>query len=236
MGRRAITKSIKNFSECFQPDGPIVEIGSYYMPGSEETNDQRKLFPDKEYIGCDIRQGPGVDRIEDAHALSFDDNSIGTFMMFEILEHLSAPDVAVKEANRVLRDNGYFVMSVPFTFRLHGFPSDYWRFTASGVHQLLSSFDDKIIFSLGPRLKPAFTFAVATKKSSEDFSLKKTRFKEQIISDFKQDRFRANVSLFKERARDFLGLLLGRTEIDAYFFDPDMHGGYLKNKNGPDST
>lgn len=230
MGRKAISKSISIFSKCFQPDGPIVEIGSYYMPGTEKTNDQRKYFPDKEYIGCDIREGVGVDRIEDAHNLSFGDGSIGSLMMFEILEHLPAPEIAVREAHRVLADNGYFVMSVPFTYRLHGFPSDYWRFTASGVHQLLSPFEDKIIFSLGPRLKPSFTFAVAVKKSSKEFTLLKQAFQQQIRVEFIRDRRRAYISLFKERASDFFGLLLGRAEIDAHFFDPDMKGGYIDKK------
>jgi SAM-dependent methyltransferase len=235
MGRRAITKSIRIFSECFSPAGPVVEIGSYYSPGFEETNDQRKFFPGEEYIGCDIRDGPGVDRIEDAHALSFEDNSVGTLLMIEILEHLPKPDVAVREARRVLRDGGYFVMSVPFTYRLHGFPTDYWRFTASGVHQLLSCFEDKLIFSLGPRLKPAFTFAVATNRPSDSFRDKKVMFQEQIRANFGSDRIRANISLFKERARDLLGLLLGRAEIDAHFFDPNVRGGYRKSRDDQSS-
>jgi hypothetical protein len=60
-------------------------------------------------------------------------------------------------------DRGLLALSVPFNYRLHGFPSDYWRFTASGIHTLLAEFPAKIVFAIGPQLKPAFIFAVATK-------------------------------------------------------------------------
>ena len=44
------------------------------------------------------------------------------------------------DVKRVLRDEGLLALSVPFSYRLHGFPSDYWRFTASGIYTLLAEF------------------------------------------------------------------------------------------------
>jgi hypothetical protein len=49
---------------------PIVEIGAFQVAGQEAIADLRPLFPGRHYIGCDMRRGPGVDRIEDVHALS----------------------------------------------------------------------------------------------------------------------------------------------------------------------
>jgi SAM-dependent methyltransferase len=226
--RRAINKAVKLFSETFAPRGDVIEIGSYYMPGYEKLCDMRPYFNGQNYIGCDIRQGHGVERIEDAQALSFADKTIGTVLMFEILEHLPHPERAIMEARRVLRDDGILALSVPFNCCLHGFPSDYWRFTASGVNLLLSDFPDKIIFALGPAAKPAFIFAVASKSASREFAENKSLFQKRVQETFQRSRMRGYISVFKERGRDFFGHLLGRAELSATFFDPSTDGGYIK--------
>jgi hypothetical protein len=128
------------------------------------------------------------------------------------------------------------VLSVPFAYRLHGFPSDYWRFTASGVHLLLSDFADKAIFSLGPRVKPAFIFAVASKNGSLEFAECKTRFQARVQTTFQQSRLRGHLSVLKERGRDFFGHLLGRSDLSARFFDPSMDGGYIAKRKQPSET
>jgi SAM-dependent methyltransferase len=226
--RRAINTSVKLFCESFEPTGPIVEVGSYYMLNYQHLSDLRPYFPNQQYIGCDIREGLGVDRIEDAQALSFDDKSAGTVLLLDILEHLPQPATAIAEAKRVLRDDGLLVISVPFNYRLHGFPTDFWRFTASGIYLLLSDFPDKMIFSLGPSIKPAFIFAVATKQSSDQFTIQKTQFQSKAQIAFQKSRFRGHISVFKERARDFWGHLLGRANLSLTFFDASQAGGYTE--------
>src|SRR2546428_9662792 len=116
--RQAIRTSVNLFAQNFAPSGPVVEIGSLYLPGYEALSDLRGLFSGREYIGCDIRQGLGVDRIENAEALRFSDGSVGTLLLFEILEHLPHPQKAIAEAHRVLREDGLLALSVPFNYRL----------------------------------------------------------------------------------------------------------------------
>ncbi|MEW6083120.1 MAG: methyltransferase domain-containing protein [Chloroflexota bacterium] len=225
--RKAINKSVRLFSEIFEPSGPVVEIGSLYQPGYESLCDLRKYFEGSEYIGCDIRHGLGVDRIEDAQSLSFTDNSIKTVLLLELLEHLPQPHKAVAEARRVLADDGLLVVSVPFNCRLHGYPTDYWRFTASGIHVLLSDFPDKVIFSLGPKVKPAFIFAVAAKAGSDNFAQRKALFQSRAVDLFQHSWMRGYTSVLKERARDLLGLMLWRADLSVTFFNPEQSGGYL---------
>src|SRR5712671_6297139 len=122
-----INAAVTAFSKTFSPTSPILDIGSCYPSGYHRWCDRRALFPDLEYVGCDIRSGPGVDRIEDAQQLTFCDSSIGTVILLETLEHLPKPERAMAEVHRVLRDDGLLFLSVPFNYRLHGFPSDYWR-------------------------------------------------------------------------------------------------------------
>jgi SAM-dependent methyltransferase len=217
--RRAIRKSVEQFVQCFAPSGPVIEVGSRYAPGYRRLCDFRPLFPGAQYIGCDIREGPGVDRIEDAEALTFRDGSATTVLCFETLEHLRHPERAVAQMRRVMREDGLLALSVPFTFRLHGYPEDYWRFTPAGVRVLLSDFDDAAIFALGPRLKPAFVFAVAARRRSVRFSQAKAEFRREVERAFRRSRLRGHVSVFKERGRDFVGHLLGRAELTVSFFE-----------------
>src|ERR1700730_16165693 len=101
-----INAAVTAFSKTFSPTSPILDIGSCYQSGYQRWCDRRALFPDFEYVGCDVRSGPGVDRIEDAQQLTFHGPSFGTVIMLETLEHLPRPEHAIAEARRVLRDDG----------------------------------------------------------------------------------------------------------------------------------
>jgi SAM-dependent methyltransferase len=218
---------LAKFSEVFLRQGPVLDIGSYYPPGYEDLCDRRGLFPNKAYIGCDLRPGPGVNRIEDAENLRFPDSSAGAVLLLEILEHLRNPVRAIAEARRVLRDDGLLAISVPFSYRLHGFPTDYWRFTASGLHHLLQDFPETVVFSLGPRAKPATIFAVARKSKSDDFARQRMLFRESIESVSKTLCRQLFMSTLQERGREFLGLISGRADVSVSFFDPSQGGGYV---------
>jgi hypothetical protein len=120
----------------------------------------------------------------------------------------------------VLRDDAFLALSVPFQYRLHGVPDDYWRFTASGIAALLEDFPHKIVFALGPRLKPSIIFAVAAPHARPDFASAGERFVRTVHETFQASRLRGLVSVLKERGRDFLGCLMGRAELGVTFFDP----------------
>jgi hypothetical protein len=108
----------------------------------------------------------------------------------------------------------------------NGFPTDYWRFTASGIHVLLSDFPAKVVFALGPQLKPAFIFAVAARQASPGFAEREAIFQEKVHQTFRRSWLKGYISVFKERSRDLFGFLLGRAHLMARFFDPRQGGGY----------
>jgi SAM-dependent methyltransferase len=224
---RGINTSVGLFSEVFDPPGPVVEVGSFYPPGYDWLCNLRPYFPKHEYVGCDLREGNGVDRIEDAQQLSFDDESVGTVLMLEILEHLPDPQAAISEAHRVLCDDGLLAVSTPFNYGLHAFPDDYWRFTPSGMHRLLEEFADKVIFALGPRAKPAFVFAVAAKSDTAAFEARKRLFQAQIQERFRRTRRQGYTSVLRRTGRDLVSCALGRAQLGAMFFDPTTAGGYF---------
>jgi SAM-dependent methyltransferase len=172
-----------------------------------------------------------VDRIEDAHSLTFADGSVNAMLMFEILEHLRDPRRAIDEAYRVLAGDGLLALSVPFSYRVHGFPSDYWRFTSSGIHEILSKFPNKMVFAVGPRLKPAFIFAVAGKGGRRDFEEARRLFERRVHDAYARTWRRGYVSALKERGRDFIGHLIGRSEMGVSVFDPSAAGGYVGSRS-----
>ena len=75
-------------AETFDCPGPVFEFGSYQVEGQEGYANLRELFPGKTYVGCDMRPGPGVDRVEDVTAISLPDSSAGTVLCIETFEHV----------------------------------------------------------------------------------------------------------------------------------------------------
>jgi SAM-dependent methyltransferase len=146
---------------------PIVEIGSYQVPDQPYPSDLRPFFPGKKFIGCDARPGPGVDRIEDVHALSFADGSVGTILMLETLEHVADPIRALQQARRVLRPEGFAVLTSCMDTPVHDHPSDYWRFTPQGFDLLVKDLSPRRVFLQGHPLFPHTVAAIARKGGSE---------------------------------------------------------------------
>lgn len=144
------------------PD-PIVEIGSRPAEGQEEIADLRRLFPGRDYIGCDIQPGPGVDRVEDIHALTFGPESVGTVLCLDTLEHVGDPLSALREVHRVLRPGGMVVISSHMFMPIHAHPWDYWRFTPEGFGLLLEPFETRLVLAHGWSLMPDTVLGVGIK-------------------------------------------------------------------------
>lgn len=51
--------------------------------------------------------------VGDVRWLPFKDNYFNVITCFDVLEHLESPQIALSELNRVLRDDGTFLISVP---------------------------------------------------------------------------------------------------------------------------
>jgi SAM-dependent methyltransferase len=57
----------------------------------------------------------------------------------QVFEHVLRPDLAATHVFQMLRPGGYFVISTPFLLKVHGAPSDLYRWTEHGMRQLLES-------------------------------------------------------------------------------------------------
>jgi SAM-dependent methyltransferase len=138
--RQSVKDYLVKIMNRYPVSEPIYEIGSYRVEGQEQFADLRPFFPGKVYVGCDMRPGLGVDRVEDVHCLKIKRNSIGTMLIFDTLEHVENVLQAVREIHRVLKPGGMVIISSVMNFPIHDYPSDYWRFTPKAFELLLRRF------------------------------------------------------------------------------------------------
>jgi SAM-dependent methyltransferase len=89
---------------------------------------------------------PAVD-IHDLH--QYQTNYFDFVILDEILEHVARPWVAVGEIYRILKEGGCLITSSPFMIAEHKVPQDYWRFTKSGIQELLKDFQVIETYSWG---------------------------------------------------------------------------------------
>jgi SAM-dependent methyltransferase len=148
-------------AESFDLPGPILEIGSYQVPGQEALADLRALFPDREYVGLDVRPGPGVDLVADVEALPQADASVGTVLALNTFEHVRRFWRGLAEVRRVLRPDGALLLTCPFYFHIHSHPNDYWRFSPQALEVLLEDYPSKLLGWHGPVKRPAGVWALA---------------------------------------------------------------------------
>ena len=119
---------------------PVYEFGSLQVIEDRALADLRPLFAGKEYVGCDMRPGPGVDRVLDLHNIDLPNETAGTVLVMDTLEHVEFARRAMEEVHRILKPNGMAVISSVMKFAVHGYPNDYWRFTTEGFKSLLRPF------------------------------------------------------------------------------------------------
>lgn len=156
--------------ETFPAPSPILEIGSYQPAGQEQIADLRPLLAGKEYVGIDFRPGPGVDSVENVENLPRPDGSVGTAIALSVFEHVERFWLGFAEIERVLRDDGLLIVSCPFYFHIHSYPSDYWRFTPEALESLLRNYSHGLIGWHGPRNRPLNVWAVVAKRDYPAFT------------------------------------------------------------------
>lgn len=174
-------KPIKDFvaitADVLPIKEPIYEFGSLQVPAQVGFADLRPLFPGIEYIGADMRKGPGVDRLLDLHAIELPSDSVGTVLCLDTLEHVEYPHKALSEIHRILKPDGIAVISSVMLFPIHDHPFDYWRFTPEGFRSILKPFAAAFIGFSGREDFPHSVVGVGFKATVPDLSPLNYRYK-----------------------------------------------------------
>jgi len=159
---------VKCCSNVFAPPEPILEVGAFQVDGQIGYADLRTFFPGKRYIGVDVREGSGVDQVENVEQLSLSDGTVGSVIIVDTLEHVENPHKALDEIHRVVRNDGMVIMASPQNFPIHDYPRDFWRFTPEGFGFLLRGFPTKIIGAQGYLMNPHTVFGVGSKREIDE--------------------------------------------------------------------
>lgn len=120
-----------------RPAGTLLEIGSRNLSGIT----RRDLTPPGwSYCGMDVRSGPNVDVVGDAHELAtwFGARRFQAAMALSVLEHLLMPWKFALELNRVLEAGGVAFFITHQSWPVHEAPWDYWRLSDKAWHSLFN--------------------------------------------------------------------------------------------------
>lgn len=130
--------------------------------GALDVNGSVRDFFTGAYVGVDMREGPGVDTVANAHALPFEDASFGVVVSTEMIEHDDAFWLSLAEMGRVLEPGGHLLLtSRGIACSQHDFPADYWRFTPESGPVLAGLADcDIALQEPDPELPGLFVHAV----------------------------------------------------------------------------
>ena len=161
--RHSIKQFVRIVADTLPVSGPIYEFGSLQVAGQEGFADLRPIFPNKEYVGCDMREGPGVDRVLNIHKIDLPSESVGTVFMLDTVEHVEFVRKAVEEVHRILEPNGTLVMTSVMNFPIHSHPYDYWRFTPEGFKSLLKPFSSMVVDAVGEKQFPHSVIGIGFK-------------------------------------------------------------------------
>lgn len=160
---------LAGFIEKHKGNGLTLDIGCAYSPYAE-------YFPNR--VGFDIKPGPGVDMVGDAHHLPFENEKFDNVLCTEVLEHLHSPELAISEMRRVLKRGGILILSTRFIYPIHDAPDDFYRYTKYGLKYL---FRDWEILELEEETDTKDTFATLIQRIGYQTKLKGGIFTKAVI-------------------------------------------------------
>jgi hypothetical protein len=114
-----------------QGGDPALVVGSRII---DDKIDRRALYPTA--VGVDMIAGDGVDIVHDMEQPLQISDSVCHVDCVSVLEHVSRPWLLAANVERVMRESATIFVSVPWVWRIHGHPDDYWRYTPSALRTI----------------------------------------------------------------------------------------------------
>jgi SAM-dependent methyltransferase len=134
--------------EFIRPNDVVLNLGSGMV---------ERLTP--KTVNLDYYFFKEVDIVADADCIPFADGTVDVVIAEYMLEHVTNPFRVCEEMTRVLRSGGILYVSYPFIHPYHSFPKDFFRFTYSGMQEMLPGME---VVRQGPLTGPASRWIGAT--------------------------------------------------------------------------
>lgn len=116
-----------------QVRGPVLVAGSRHYAGRPLPSAR---YPELKVVGVDMQAGDGVDVVADLEDPQPDMIGFGHVDCCSVLEHSRRPWLMAQTLLDCLQPGGTLLVSAPFVWRVHAYPSDYFRFTVEGIRSL----------------------------------------------------------------------------------------------------
>lgn len=134
ISRRELRLAVERHARFIK--GRVLDVGCGSKPYSD-------LVVAEDYVGLEIdskssRERGIADAYYDGRTFPFEDGSFDCVICSQVLEHVFEPDQFLSEIRRVLRVNGYLLITVPFVWDEHEQPFDYARYSSFGLRDLLT--------------------------------------------------------------------------------------------------
>ena len=115
----------------------LIIGGATITAGTEVIINPRNIV-----IESDVYFGPRTQIIIDSHNIPYENDTFDLIIFQAVLEHVLDPTKCVREAYRVLKDDGLVFSATPFMQQVHMKQYDFTRFTYLGHRRLFRSFKE----------------------------------------------------------------------------------------------
>lgn len=104
----------------------------------------------EQYIGLDLALNTKADvTINPQGKIDMPDESVGFVLSTQVLEHVENPSEYLKEAHRILQKGGKLILSTHGYWMFHPDPTDYWRWTSTGLQKIVKEAGFEVVYFEG---------------------------------------------------------------------------------------
>jgi SAM-dependent methyltransferase len=141
--RSGLFNGLKNLSN--EIAGKILDFGCGSKPY------EGLFINQQQYVGLDVEvsghnhSDSKIDVFYDGKVIPFTDGEFDSVVAFEVVEHIFDLDISLTEINRILKDGGNFLFTIPFGWEEHEQPYDFARYTSFGIKSLLEKHGFEVV-------------------------------------------------------------------------------------------
>lgn len=93
-----------------------------------------------------MHANPFLDKICNLNErLPFDNEEFDTILLSDVLEHIPEPEKLWREMARILKPGGKIILNVPFFYKIHEAPHDYFRYTEFALRRFAKDVNLEVV-------------------------------------------------------------------------------------------
>ena len=125
--------------------GDLLDVGSGEQVYKSFLEEYSKTYTSLDWQSSQHEVEPDI-KADLNRELPLESRSYDTVFMISVIEHLSNPLRAIQEIDRIMRLDGKLIVQVPWMWRTHEEPFDYFRFTPYALEELMKGVNLEIIY------------------------------------------------------------------------------------------